>query len=119
MKPPCFVTDLQVELLPNGKTWRLTESLVYDSKLTGALVVPAGFETDFASVPRLPLAYLLAGDTAHKAAVVHDYLYQGKLFRRDICDNVFLEAMRVTGVVGWRSHLMYAAVRLFGGFWYA
>lgn len=118
MKTPRFVTDLEVELRPDGKTWQLTTVLVYDSKLVGLLTIPAGFQTDFASVPRLPLVYLLTGDTAHKAAVVHDYLYQKKLFRRDICDRVFLEAMRVTGVAEWRSHLMYAAVRLFGGFWY-
>src|SRR5258708_6192683 len=70
-----FKTKLVVEEL-DDKTWKLKEDLYYTSDILGVIYVPAGFVTDFASVPRLPFAYLLAGDTAHQAAVVHDYLYQ-------------------------------------------
>jgi hypothetical protein len=77
------------------------------------ITVPAGYVTDFASVPRLPLAYLLAGNTAHKSAVLHDYLYaRGR--GRKFADKVFLGAMEAEGIPGWRRRLMYAAVRLFG-----
>jgi len=71
-----FLSTLQVARLPDGQ-WRLLAPLRYQSAVLGTLIeVPTGFLTDFASVPRLPLAYLLAGDTAHEAAVIHDFLYQ-------------------------------------------
>lgn len=129
MITPRFLGPLAVELVgyrEGRAAWRLLRDLRYDSALARArLVVPAGFVTDFASVPRAPLAFLLAGDTAHAAAVVHDYLYQARPLRgglpgagRELADAVFLEAMRATGIPAWRRHLMYLAVRAAGaGAW--
>lgn len=96
--------------------WRLLANLVYLSETHGLVVVPSGFVTDFASVPRLPFAYWLTGDTAHASAVVHDYLcrvsYQScKLSWADAA-KVFLEAMRHEKVPAWRRTLMYWGVRL-------
>ena len=76
--------------------------------------VPAGFETDFASVPRVPVAYWLFGDVAHEAAVVHDFLYSTAAVPRETADKVLLEAMEVTGVASWRRMPIYWAVRRFG-----
>lgn len=75
--------------------------------------VPAGFLTDFASVPRWPLTHLLAGDTAHMSAVVHDYLYLHRA-ERAWADAVFLAAMRAERIPAWRRWLMWAAVRAAG-----
>jgi len=118
-----FHTPLRVELVDQATKarWRLLEPLVFYSELVGDLVtVPADFETDFASVPRLPYTYMLAGDTAHAAATVHDWLYHGGMpgVRRATADEIFFEAMVASGVVGWRRNLMLAAVQLFGrGAW--
>lgn len=110
-----FIGELDVELLESG-AWRLREELCYSSESLGAIVtVPEGFETDFASVPRLPVVYLLAGDTAHRPAVVHDFLYAEGVVTRAQADQVLLEAMEVTGVPYWRRYSMYWAVRAFGG----
>ncbi len=96
----------------------LTSPLIYDSDVLGErITVPTGFTTDFASVPRLPLAYLLFGGDVgdNAAAVVHDWLYsQGKV-PRATCDAVFREAMQAEGVAGWRCWPMWFGVRLFGG----
>jgi hypothetical protein len=76
------------------------------------LIVPAGFTTDGASVPRLPLAFLLFGGRARKAATLHDYAYSRQRTRA-WADAVFLAAMKneesrfVRGV-------MYLGVRLGG-----
>lgn len=106
-----FKTKLRAEKT-NGH-WTLLQPLVAD--VDGALlVVPPDFKTDFASVPRLPLAYLLAGNTAHASAVLHDFLYETQA-GKDYADQVFLAAMKAEGVAGWRRTLMYAAVRAFGG----
>ena len=108
-----FITSLDVELVGEGR-WRLLSPLIFQSELVGIIAVPAGFVTDFASVPRLPLAYLIAGDTAHAAAVVHDYLYETGTGTKADADRVFLEAMEAIGEDRWRRTLMYWAVRIFG-----
>ena len=119
MIQPAFFSTLQVAKLPDGQ-WRLLAPLRYQSAVLGRLVeVPTGFLTDFSSVPRLPLAYLLAGDTAHEAAVVHDWLYQVRISTRTQADAILAEAMAVTGEPRWRRGLMWAAVRVGGGWaWY-
>lgn len=113
-----FLTDLVAECITDDK-WRLVQSLVYESDIAGTITVPAGFETDFASVPRLPIVFMLVGDKAHLPAVVHDYLYRYAVVKRKVADQVFLEAMRVCGLFPWRRYPMYWAVRLFGGVCYA
>lgn len=102
-------------------TWVLYEPLVYASGiLDRVLTVPAGFKTDFASVPRwLPIAYAVIAGSATPAAVVHDRLYQAHgvddlAVSRAVADSVFAEAMTVLGEPAWRAWAMYRAVRLFG-----
>lgn len=115
---PGFYTPLEVSPA-DGKddgNWILQRNLnYYSGVLQRAVIVPAGFETNFASVPRIPVAFELAGGKANEASVVHDYLYS----RADLCtraqaDAVFKEAMGLTGVPAWRANIMWAAVRLFG-----
>lgn len=114
-----FLSRLDVELVSGTANagrgaWRLTKPLRYVSPKYGNFTVPAGFVTDFASIPRLPGVFLIFGDTAHEAAALHDYLYATGKVPRDVADKIFLEAMRDTGVAWWRRILMYLGVRLFG-----
>jgi hypothetical protein len=115
-----FLTDLEVDLVSDATnsgrgTWRLTAPLVYQSDVAQqTFVVPAGFETDFASVPRTPVAFLLTADSAHKASTVHDWLYSEHPVPRDIADAVLREASLVSGVPAWRAALMFYGVRLGG-----
>jgi hypothetical protein len=115
-----FHSPLIAEFPIRGRTRILQSDLVYSSKLVGLIRVPIGFQTDFASVPRLPLAFLFAGDIGHYAAVVHDWLYSagsGCMSRR-LADEVFLEALKASGVSDLRRIVMWCAVRAFGGrFW--
>ena len=82
------------------------------------ITVPAGFRTDFASVPR-PFWGIFPPDGKYTAAsIIHDWLYntQGIHGRsRKKCDGIFLEAMTVLGVPWVTRHLMYRAVRIGGG----
>lgn len=116
-----FLTSLDVRLLNDSKNngsgvWMLVSPLLYESDATGAIIkVPVAFETDFASVPRVPLVFDLMGDTAHSAAVLHDYLYTTGEAPREVADAVLKEAAIVSGVPKWKAWLMYAAVRTFGG----
>ena len=86
----------------------------YQSEVAGqTFVIPAGFITDFSSVPRIPLAYWLTGGKAKKASVVHDYLCETKIVSREMADAVFLEIMEMTGVPEWRQKLMWVGVRAY------
>lgn len=110
-----FLNELCVKCIDDDK-WVLIEPFKFMSDLVHFLIiVPEGFETDFASVPRIPLAYLLAGDCAHEAAVIHDYLYRTGKADRKTADEIFLEAMEAQGIPVWRRYGMYWAIRLFGG----
>jgi len=116
-----FLTDLAVTLVSDSTnsgrgTWRVTAPLVYRSDVAGqTFIVPAGFETDFASVPRAPVAFLLAADSAHEASALHDWLYSTHPVDRASADGILKEASIASGVPSWRAWLMYWGVRLGGG----
>ena len=94
-----------------AKCWTLLYPLLYNSALADRMIaVPAGYCTDFASVPRWPLAFMLTGDTVHAAAVVHDWIIDSRCLDRTTADRIFLEAMKVEGAPEWRRQIMFAAV---------
>jgi hypothetical protein len=113
-----FLTSLVMENATDqddGK-WRLTQPLIYDSDVAKqVIVVPTGFVTDLASVPRVPIAFMLFGDRASEAAVIHDFLYGSHLVAREVADAVFKEASALTGVPWLARQAMYIGVRCFGG----
>jgi hypothetical protein len=110
-------TNLDPDFAGGRGLWELTEPLVYDSERAAmTITVPVGFQTDFASVLRLPVIYLLFGDKAHAPATVHDYLYHSGIVPRPVADDVFYEAMRAgTKLSRTERWMMWSAVRLFGG----
>ena len=111
-----FLTKLSGDWI-DDKRFILTSDLIYDSDvLNQRLVVPCGFETDFASVPRVPFVYTLFGDRAHHESVVHDYLYHilPHICTRKQADEVFLEAMKARGKSWFIRRAMYAGVRIGG-----
>lgn len=116
-----FITSLRVEQIEDvssdGRgTWQLLHPLAYKSDLAKTIfVAPVGFVTDFASVPRIPVAFFLAGSTAHRAAVIHDLLYTNHEVDRSMADTVFREACGICDVPAWRSWLMWLGVRIGGG----
>lgn len=100
--------------------WIVLAPLVYESDVAKrTITVPAGFPTDLASVPRLPVVYALCGGVARRAAVVHDYLYTSGRASREIADAVFREASEVIGVPWWCRWMMWAGVRVGGGSHYS
>lgn len=115
-----FLTPLQLERVEDTSadgrgTWKLLSDLVYESDLAKiTITVPAGFITDLASVPRIPLAFMLTAGTGHAAAVLHDCLYVYHWLTRKESDDVFHEALLVLGVPKWRAALMWAGVRVGG-----
>ena len=92
--------------------------------------VPRGFETDLASVPRVPIAFWIWGDRAHREAVVHDFCYRSDAWVHEISGGVwtrrlgipkedgdwyFREAMISQGQPYYIYQPMFWGVRLGGG----
>lgn len=95
--------------------WIVAAPIVYQSDVAACIfIIPAGFQTDLASVPRLPIVFTLCGATSNEAACLHDWLYSAQPVDRAKADAVLREASECTGVPGWRRNLMYWGVRLFG-----
>ena len=107
-----YLTPLKAENL-KGKWWRLTEPLIFCSEF-GTIETPAGFVTDFASVPRVPLAYWLFGSRANRPATTHDDIYRSGRFPRSLADKIFREAMAADGYLMPTRWTMFSSVRLFG-----
>lgn len=112
-----FLTTLDCrEVDEFGGLWELLAPLAYDSDLLGHIVtVPAGFITDFASVPRLPFFYLAEAGKGNKAAVIHDWLYSSQAVDRKTADQILREALLASGYSAITASLFYAAVRVGGG----
>lgn len=107
-----------------GRLHRVTRQGVYVAGDGTRYVIPRGFETDGASVPR-PLWWLYPpfGEDYQNAAVLHDYLYanaeqfpgsdRGHLSRGE-ADALFLEAMKALGYRESGRRMIHAAVRAGG-----
>lgn len=108
-----FKTPMVCQKL-TGRRFQLTTPLVYVTHDDTTLVVPAGFVTDLASIPR---AFYIStppiGDY-DLPAVLHDWLYSEQFTSREAADAIFKDAMQDCGV-GWYTRTkMFWAVRLFG-----
>lgn len=120
-----FTAPLTVTQLPTGD-WCIERAVDYWSgceagseplevRCTTCYSVPAGFVTDFASIPRL--LWSIIGHPAGRyaqAAVLHDWLYATTAVSRAEADRIFGEAMQVLGVPSWQRWIMWCGVRLAG-----
>lgn len=104
---------IRVEILPDGRRVRLIEQFSVNTSI-GEIIVPKGFVTDFASVPRFFWRIIPPWGRYSPAAVVHDYLYYIGDFGKRRADLVFLELMKRLGVSYWKRRVMYYAVKWFG-----
>lgn len=114
-----FLSEVDLRIMPEGR-WMTLAPILVEADLEGAIgtiTVPAHFDSDLASVPRLPGLYLLFGDKGRKAAVVHDWLYNNAQTSREYADEVFL-ALLEHEEAPWRRTAMWLGVRLGGWmFW--
>lgn len=118
-----FLTELDLRDIgeSDGKTvYRLLAPLSYGCHNGAVITAPEGFQTDLASVPRLPIIFSLWGDRAHREAVLHDYLYcmdSEPVLERSEADGLFKQAMMSRGQP-WRIYyFMWLGVRA-GGWQY-
>jgi hypothetical protein len=109
---------MRVKILKNGRSARLLEDITIETP-AGKITIPAGFKTDFASVPRAFWSIIPPWGKYSEAALVHDYLYSAaskaiKSMSRKEADDIFLELMKEAGVPWWQRQAIYWAVRMWG-----
>lgn len=112
MKSPMVVSPTG-----DGKYWVLQQDLEYEHPDTNKnVVIPRGFVTDLASVPRLFWVAFPPCGKYTSAAVLHDYLYwvQSQDCDRKCADDVLLLAMKEADVDLVTRESIYNAVRLGG-----
>jgi len=112
-----FTSPARFELLDDGLTFEMLEPFAYhvgDYPSEEIILVPKGFKTDLASVPRIFWNIVPPHGKYAKAAIVHDYLYVEAYKTKEYADNIFYEAMGVLGVPEWKRTVMYLAVKHFG-----
>jgi hypothetical protein len=130
-----FSSELVVGFAPGDSMFVLRCPLIYWSGVKAGegveVVVPEGFVTDFASIPRLFWSIAPPYGWYAEAAVVHDLLYSlggvysGVRYTRYQCDRVLLTAMYSLARVKAKSRIelfemqresciFYWVVRFFG-----
>ena len=116
----------RAEILAKGLPLRWWGEFLRDltccSAIAGRFVIPDGFLTDGASVPRPVWALLDNSDPdILYPAFAHDYLYavQGDLLQRRLtrqqCDAVLAEQMEAVGAPRWKIAAVYRTLRIAGG----
>jgi hypothetical protein len=96
----------------DGTNFMLVDPLFYEIKRSGkTITVPAGFVTDFASVPWYGRAFISVLGKHSIPAIVHDYLYWEQRCTRDQADDILKEAMGEYSS-SWRDQMaVYYAVK--------
>lgn len=130
-----FLTPLRMELMTCNRNiplknrdgrqlYRLTEPFVYQSDIVkskniptvedGIIITPAGYITDLASIPRMPLVYRELEGIADMGGVPHDRAYSTGIIPRDVADLMLKEACFLIGLPAWKVWAIYAGVRVGG-----
>lgn len=120
---------LTVELLrrrdSSGRNlYRLTGDYEFSYGDGFVVVVPKGFVTNLGTVPRL-LWWIVSPADLREASVVHDYLLQERLSRKQkgenlvsrwMADAILYEAMEQVGISFPKRTLVFLSVRFFSLF---
>lgn len=117
-EPLGHYSPLHIEPTPrfyeHRRIYRLKEDFTYESKKYGKITVPKGFETDFASVPRVFQLFVPVDGRYLDATIVHDYMYENALRTKKEADAILAEGMKVLGVKKWRQIAINLGVKFFG-----
>lgn len=82
------------------------------------IIVPRGFITDLASIPRVFRGAFNVNGLLRAPAVIHDWLYCSQRYSRAEADTILMEAMEARGMDKATRYAVYAAVRTFGWRYY-
>lgn len=108
-----FQNELHIKPV-NGNQWELLAPLCYVDANLKSIWVPAGFQMDLASIPRIFRPLFPVHGKHTRAAVIHDWLYAKNIGKRKDADDLFLSIMKELGVGWFKRYAMWSAVRAGG-----
>lgn len=111
-----FLTLLSTTAKRGSEILVLNKPLAYHDLLNNQIyVVPAGFETNLASIPPCLRSFIDNDDPHVKdAAVIHDWLYTTGQLTRAQADAVLFRACRNLGAGYIKAYTVYLGVRIGG-----
>lgn len=119
-----FLTPKISTTTEDYRNFVLTAPMLFSTEHTDgtrtAFCVPAGFVTNYASVPAALHSLVDPQGKQARPAIAHDYLYGARTtcgprcYSRRWCDAVLRAALKADGCPPWRRWMVWAAVRLFG-----
>lgn len=80
--------------------------------------IPAGYKTDFATVPKAFWSIIPPIGRSNRAALLHDYLYDNRIGSRIFADQLFKKILLEDGVGKLKAEIMYLGVRIGGRKWW-
>ena len=104
---------LKFELLSDGRTARIIEEYIIELN-NDKIIIPVGFETDFASVPRIFWFFIPPWGRYSVPAVIHDFLYKTGEVSRKKADKIFKKLMEELNINPFKINIIYSAVRIWG-----
>ena len=117
MQTLSFAKRPSLEPVIADEVWELTQDW-HIAILGRGVVVPKGFLTDGASIPRFlwRVCGHPMGTQRVIPAIVHDAIYAGAIagFTRKEADQIYADALVELGFPKRKARLEYAALRLFG-----
>jgi hypothetical protein len=129
-----FENHLDLRNITDNVNILLVDFIAYahDFDKTIKITVKAGFVTDLASVPRIPMAYLLFGGKGKYPAAIHDGLYSNSdlvevvdfdtnepfKVTRKWADDVFYHGLIERDISNFDAKMMFLGVRLKGSKYY-
>ncbi|MCK5681545.1 DUF1353 domain-containing protein [bacterium] len=93
--------------------FQLLQDLVYHTDCGSRYIVPRGFKTDLASIPKMLWNIYPPHGLYLSASILHDYLCENDWMNRKDGDNIFLEAMSHSNVSRVTRTIIYFAVRFY------
>ena len=114
-----FTSKLKCDFVPLSDNIILTAELAYRcDRSQQVFVVPQGFVSDGASIPRVlwPIIGQPFDFRWRKEAVLHDFFYRAehKIVSRKLADQIFYDSLRDNGLRYTKAQSMYIGLRLFG-----
>ena len=121
-----FESHLELRHRPGHHRWEVIEPLYYRHLSTPKnlppvasqlIVVPVGYLSDLASVPRLARRFVGSlGPTTRRPSVVHDFIYTHlpHRFTKREADRIFYEALLEEGTSRFLAWMMWKAVCMAG-----
>lgn len=133
--PPVYLTYSTLrEIWTLVDDYRITVSLPTEGHVN--IHIPAGFEFDLASVPRIVWPLISSFELSLVAPLIHDYFYEftgSPVYHEKVpaldfrshyhrvtryeADQIFLQMMLREGVKKWKARSSYVAVRAFATRW--